>query len=128
MQLIGMWFLFLGIAVANGGIREKYVEIQLGELAAHQLSTLILSLAIFICTTIFIKYKNLTDNKTLLLTGLFWSVLTITFEFVFFHAVGGKPWSALIAEYNIFEGRIFSLVIITIILSPIISSKLFIKT
>jgi hypothetical protein len=31
--------------------------------------------------------------------------LTIAFEFLFFHFVGGHPWSELLANYNLAGGR-----------------------
>ena len=127
MQILGMWVAFLVIAIINGGIREKIIEKHIGELPAHIFSTVLFSVLIFIVTAIFINYKNITDSKVLLLTGLVWVVLTISFEFIFFHYIGGKPWSQLLADYNIMKGRIFPLVLIATLLSPIIASKLFNK-
>lgn len=128
IQLIGMWLLFLGIAIVNGGIREKYLQNYMEELLAHQLSTMLLTAGIFLFTAIFVKFKHITDKKTLFFTGIFWSSLTIVFEFLFFHFIGGKPMAILLADYNLLKGRLFSLVIISTLFSPIISSLLFIKT
>ncbi len=128
IQLIGMWLLFLGIAIVNGGIREKYFQNYMDELLAHQFSTLLLIAGIFLFTTFFVKIKQITDKKTLLLTGIFWASLTIVFEFLFFYFIGGKPLAILLADYNLLKGRLFSLVIIGTLFSPIISSRLFIKT
>jgi hypothetical protein len=120
-----MWVVFLVIAIINGGIREKIIEKYIGELPAHIVSTLLLSVLIFIATAIFIKYKNITDSKTLLSIGFAWVVLTVSFEFIFFHFVAGKPWSQLLADYNIMKGRIFLLVLITTLLSPFVACRIF---
>ena len=50
--------------------------------------------------------------------GAIWFCLTITFEFAAGHYVFGNPWEKLLADYNILEGRIWSLVLLTILLAP----------
>ncbi|MDL1985357.1 MAG: hypothetical protein LWX54_14440 [Deltaproteobacteria bacterium] len=127
VQILGMWLVFLIIAIINGGIREKIIEKHIGELPAHIVSTVLFSVLIFIVTAIYINYKNITDSKILLAIGFAWVVLTISFEFLFFHYVAGNPWSQLLADYNIMKGRIFPLVLITTLLSPIIASRIFNK-
>ena len=127
LQIIGIWGIFLIIAIINGGMREKIIEKHIGELPAHILSTVLFSVLIFIVTSIFMNYKNITDSKVLLLIGLVWVILTISFEILFFHYIGGKPWSQLLADYNIMKGRIFPLVLITTLLSPLVASRLFNK-
>ena len=127
VQILGMWVVFLIIAIINAGIREKIIEKHISELPAHLVSTVLFSVLIFIVTAIFINYKNITDSKILLAIGFAWVVLTISFEFLFFHYVAGNPWSQLLADYNIMKGRIFPLVLITTLLSPIIASRIFNK-
>jgi len=39
--------------------------------------------------------------------------LTVAFEFLAGHYVFGTPWHQLVADYNIFRGRIWVLVLIT---------------
>ena len=127
LQLTGVWILFLIVAILNGGLRERFIEKHLSELAAHQFSTLLLSIAIFTITAVFIKHKGIKKNKQLLAIGVFWVAMTVAFEFLFFHYVSGKPWTALLADYNIFKGRLFSVVVFTTMFSPLIASRLFIK-
>jgi hypothetical protein len=127
MQIVGMWVVFLIIAIINGGMREMIIEKHTGELTAHIISTLLLSVLIFIVTAIFINYKNITDSRVLLIIGFAWMVMTISFEFLFFHSIGGKSWSQFLADYNFMKGRIFLLVLITTLLSPIVASNLFNK-
>jgi hypothetical protein len=56
----------------------------------------------------------------LIVVGLLWLVLTVAFEFDFFHSVGGKPWDVLLADYNILRGRLWILVLATVLLGPIL--------
>jgi hypothetical protein len=56
----------------------------------------------------------------LIVVGLLWLVLTVAFEFGFFHYVVGKPWDVLLADYNILRGRLWVLVLATVLLGPIL--------
>jgi len=54
----------------------------------------------------------------LILIGAFWTILTIGFEFGFGHYVMGRPWDHLLADYNILKGRLWSLVLLTMLIAP----------
>ena len=60
----------------------------------------------------------------LILIGVLWPIMTVAFEFGFFHFVMGKPWEALLADYNVLRGRIWVLVLATVLLGPIIVGTL----
>jgi hypothetical protein len=57
--------------------------------------------------------------------GLFWLVPSLLFEFGFFHYVMQEPWEKLLADYNIFWGRLLIVVWLTPLCSPLICGKLF---
>jgi hypothetical protein len=44
--------------------------------------------------------------------------LTLGFEFLAGHFLFGDPWSQLLEEYNVFRGRIWILVLVTIAIAP----------
>ncbi len=112
------WFGLLVIAVINGALREATYKPLVGDLAAHQLSTL----SGIILFGIFIWYINkrwqLESAKQAWAVGLIWLAMTICFEFLFFHYIGGKPWEVLLHDYNIFEGRIWVLVLMWVAVAP----------
>jgi len=56
----------------------------------------------------------------LFLIGGFWVILTILFEFVFGHYVIKNPWQKLLADYNILKGRLWSLLLLTELISPLL--------
>ena len=63
--------------------------------------------------------RRLRGNARLLALGVFWTALTIAFEFGFGHYVMGHPWERLLADYNILAGRIWVLVLATMLLGPL---------
>jgi hypothetical protein len=56
--------------------------------------------------------------------GTFWVILTVLFEFGFGHYVAKHSWQKLFADYNIFKGRLWLLVLINNIFAPVFSGYL----
>jgi hypothetical protein len=116
-HLLG-WFGLLVIAIINGAIRDFIYKPYLGELLAHQVSTVI-GIILF---GIFIWYLNkrwpLASSRQAWTVGLIWLAMTISFEFLFFHYARGTPWEVLLCDYNISEGRIWVLVLIWTTIAP----------
>ncbi len=50
--------------------------------------------------------------------GILWTVMTVCFEFGFFHFVAAVPWEKLLADYNILAGRLWLLVLLTTLFGP----------
>ena len=60
----------------------------------------------------------------LALFGLIWLALTVVFEFLFGHYVVGHPWSRLLHDYNILQGRVWALVLIWTAVVPYVIYRL----
>lgn len=50
--------------------------------------------------------------------------LTVAFEFLFFHYVGGRSWSELLANYTLFEGRVWVAVLAWVAIAPYVFFRL----
>jgi hypothetical protein len=113
------WVLFIPIAIANGVLRETVYKPQVGDLAAHQISTLIAS-ASFLLLAYAMLRRFVADvaDRTLLKIGIAWVVATIGFEFGFGHYVDGRSWSRLLRDYDIIKGRVWSLFLLTMLVAP----------
>ena len=122
---IGTWFLFMILAIINAGIRNGVYKPIVGDLRAHQLSTIIFIAMIIIVTYLILRFSNLklTDKESFII-GTVWLLLTICFEFLAGHYAFGNSWEKLLADYNILEGRIWSLVLVTTFLAPYLTNKL----
>ena len=113
------WFPMLLLAVGNGALRDLVYKKYTGELAAHQLSTILL-LMLFAVYTGLIIHKFLPASTTqAFLIGILWMLLTLIFEFGF-GRIRGRSWSALLADYNILSGRIWVLIPIWLAMAPYI--------
>ena len=112
------WLFFLPVPIINGFLREKWYKAVVGETAAHQIGTLVVSSVFFIYAYISLKDKiSVLNNVELLKIGLLWLIMTVFFEFGLGLA-GGRSWEYMLADYNIIKGRIWVLVLLTVFTSP----------
>ncbi|HDN50760.1 MAG: hypothetical protein DRN21_02805 [Thermoplasmata archaeon] len=122
---LGIWFLFVVLAIINGVIRNGVYAPRIGEWEGHVVSTIIAICYTFLVVFIFLRYVPVAYTKTdLILIGVLWLSMTVAFEFLFGHYVAGHSWERLLADYNILEGRIWSLFLLTILLSPYVIGTL----
>ena len=113
-----LWFPLLLIAVVNGGLRDLTYKAYLGDLAAHQVSSITGALFFGIyCWLLPLKWKPAT-SKEAIAAGLLWLAMTVAFEFLFFHYAAGRPWSVLLEDYNILEGKVWVLVLSWVAILP----------
>jgi hypothetical protein len=114
------WFVFPFVGILNGVLREATYKKFVGDLPAHQISTAtgIIFFGI-IFYFIFKKWKIQSLNDAILI-GLIWLTLTMLFEFGFGHYIMGNSWEKLLYDYNIAEGRIWSLFLLWITIAPVI--------
>jgi len=118
---LGIWFIFVIAAILNGVLRNSFITPKVGEHAGHVISTIIFICVILMGTYLFISNLKINYTKTdLLLIGAFWLILTILFEFVFGHYVMAHSWNKLFADYNILKGRVWSLVLLTTFIAPLL--------
>lgn len=112
------WFIIMAAAIGNGFAREALFKAALGDLRAHQLSTLTLILLIGGIVWAIQRVWPLASAKEARRVGILWLAMTIAFEFLFGHYVAGHAWTKLLADYNIFAGRIWLLVLAWVAIAP----------
>ena len=124
LKSLGIWFILAVSAIVVATFRVGVLLPPFGEQTAHQVGTLLYLIVQFFIIYFFIKKLKLKEIKTLLGIGIFWVVITIMFEFIFGHYVMGHPWQKLFADYNLFNGRLWILVLINNLIAPLISRKI----
>jgi hypothetical protein len=113
------WSFLLPVAVANGAFREGALRPLLGEGRAQAVSTFILSSFIFASGSRFCRRFFASEPVgRLLCLGGGWAALTVVFEFWFGHFVARKSWRELASNYNLPAGRLWPLVLLTLLLTP----------
>jgi hypothetical protein len=125
VQAVGVWFVFVILAMVNGVARGLWYEPIVGnELLAHQISSVTgISLFLAAMYVFFKKTSAAYTEKDLLLIGALWLVFTSAFEFGFQHYLMGLSWSTLLQDYNILAGRLWGLVLLTIFVGPFLIGR-----
>ncbi len=123
LRALLLWLLLMVLAIANGGFREALLTPRLGAPAAHVVSTLLLCLLIAVTSYTTIPWLAPPTPSAALALGTLWLVLTLAFEFGFGHYVVHKPWSELLADYNLLAGRVWILVPVTVFLAPLLAAR-----
>ncbi len=125
LYALAVWPALVVVAILNGTLRNYTYTRVVGEHAAHVISSVILVGVFLLITYAFlasvkVDYRNL----DLLVVGAIWLVLTVAFEFLFGHYAAGHSWRRLLAEYNIFKGRVWVLVLLAVFFGPLIMGRL----
>lgn len=118
------WCVMLVVAVVSGGLREKHLAPKLGEHRAKLVATPLACLIFFGIIFCFVNVNGMQDAGELWATGLMWLVLTVAFEFLFGRYVLKESWETLLADYNIFKGRLWPVVLLTVLAGPYIAAKI----
>jgi len=114
------WVPMVFIAITNGIIREAIFGKSLSKLRAHQLSTL--TGIIFFGAYIWgiSEVLPFASAGIAWIVGVVWLIMTVAFEFLFGHYVMHHTWAHLFEDYNIFAGRLWSLVLLWVTIAPYI--------
>jgi len=113
------WGILVILAIINGGIREEFMSLHVGEQVGHVISSIILCSIVLLVAYIFVNRVGIEYKpNAMLATGLYWFIPTIGFEFIFGHYVAGHSWERLLADYNILNGRIWILVLLIVLFAP----------
>ena len=118
LRAAAVWVAIAAVAVANGAFRDLVLVPRMGETAARATSTVLLSIAIVLAAAVSIAWISPVPHRDAWRIGLFWLGLTLAFEFLAGHYLFGVPWSRIIGDYNILQGRIWVLVLIVTLVAP----------
>jgi uncharacterized membrane protein YGL010W len=120
-----VWIGLMLLAVLNGVVREALLLPRFGSDSAHLISTLMLGALIVAVAYITLPWLAPASSADAVKIGVAWFVLTLTFEFVAGHYVFGRPWQALLADYDVRSGRVWPLIPLLTLFAPALA---FIRT
>jgi len=113
-----VWLLLMVLAIVNGTARVKFIVPYTGLKVGLVISTVMLCALILLATWATIGWMGPQDARHAWGIGLLWLALTLGFEFGAGHYLLQKPWSELLADYAIAQGRIWVLVPLITALAP----------
>lgn len=112
-----LWLPMIAIAFANAALREIVLIKHYSDLRAHQLSTLTLIVFCSIYVWFIFPVLDIKSPRQAILIGLGWTLLTVAFEFTL-GRMTNKSWEYLFRDYNLKEGRIWVLFLLSLTFLP----------
>jgi len=120
LKIILMWLCFTPVPFLNGILREKWYKKKIGELKSNIAGAIILSSFFLLYTYLFFKNEIIYfSTGKLLLMGFIWLIMTLIFEFGM-GIVSGRSLRYMLADYNIFKGRLWPLFLLVVLFSPLL--------
>ena len=117
---------WIGMAVAmvvNGSARELLYAPITGNPAAQAISTVIGIAIILGISNLFVKTHPEFPHRGWVRVGVLWGCLTIVLELVVGLYVTGLTWLEILANYNLFAGRLWPLVLLAVFVAPVYWSR-----
>jgi hypothetical protein len=112
------WIPMVLIAIVNGLLRQAWYGRHFAELQAHQLSTLIGALLLGVYMKTIMRHWKPVSAVQAITIGMAWCGLTVVFEFLFGHFVAGHSWTRLLQDYDLLAGRVWSLLLVWVLVAP----------
>jgi len=118
------WIILGVFAVANGALGLLVIQPWAGEYGNHLYKSIVMLAFIYLVLVKFWKIVGLQNWKgRAVWLGLFLMGLSVGFEFVFFHYVIGESWQRLLADYHLWRGRLWTLVLTADLVLPYLVAR-----
>jgi len=118
-----VWLLITPLAILNGGLRLFIIEPYLGEHIALPLSSIILSLLIFLLAFLLIPKIGSCKRNEYIAIGTMWFVLTNLFD-LFITFLENGSISDFLKLFDVTTGSLWIVVIVVCFISPILVAKI----
>lgn len=112
------WFGMMVLAILNGALRDFAYKQLVNELPAHQISTVILLLLFAGYFRFLTRRWPIESGRQAWAIGGMWFVMTEAFEFAMILLTAGHPWDKLLQSYDLFEGQVWLLIPLWVLIGP----------
>ena len=121
-RAVAVWLVLLAVAFANGAVRETMLIPSIGPGLAHPVSAIGLATLVALLAWKSVGWIQPRSPSGAWAVGILWVILTVLFEFGAGHYLFHQSWPALIHDYDILAGRLWVLVLTTIVVAPRVSA------
>ncbi|MBN2223491.1 MAG: hypothetical protein JW765_02320 [Deltaproteobacteria bacterium] len=119
-----VWLVLMWVEVVHGTLRTIILAPRVGDFCARQIAVFTGSLLILVISFFMIGWVAVVRTRSLIMVGLLWLVLTVTFELGLGLLVFGYSWERMASDYNIVRGGLMPIGLAVLFFSPLIASRL----
>lgn len=112
------WFGMMVLAILNGTLRDFAYKPLTNDLAAHQISTVILLLLFAGYFRFLVKHWPIESGRRAWAIGIMWFLMTEAFEFGMILMTVAHPWDKILESYSLFEGQVWLFVPLWVLIGP----------
>lgn len=116
--LVKAWLVIMPAMFVNGALRELVLKRFILPDIADAISVLLAMALVVGITRYTLRGIAGKPTRTLVRASATLVVLTVAFEFLFGHYVSGDSWTSLTENYEIWNGRLWPLVVATLAFVP----------
>lgn len=118
LESLVAWLIILGLAIANGALREAVLIPSLGKPGGLVLSGVLLSALVILVAYGLVRVSKGVTVSQGFLVGVLWLGLTLAFEFAFGRFVQHQTWAQLLEAYAFKDGNLWPVVLAVTLLAP----------
>jgi hypothetical protein len=118
------WFGMMILAIVNGGLRDFVYKLHVGDLPAHQISTVILMVLLAGYFRLLTAIWPIRSASQAWVIGGMWFLMTEAFEFGM-GFIEGASWSTLFQAYNVCAGQVWIFIPLWVLIGPYVSFRFF---
>ncbi len=117
------WLVLLAVAFLNGAVRQFAYPSTLGDFAARQVAAGVGAVALGVAIWFILRLWPLSGSRQAWATGALWAALTVAFEVALARG-GGHPWDDVVAQYALWHGSLWPLLVLWVLVAPAALSAL----
>lgn len=118
------WFGMMILAIINGGLRDFAYKPLLGDLPAHQISTVTLIVLLAGYFRVLTSLWPIKSASQAWVIGGLWFAMTVAFEFGMGRLISGDSWSTLFHAYNALAGQVWVFIPLWVLIGPYVFFRL----
>ncbi len=112
------WFGMMVLAIMNGGLRDLVYKPHVGDLPAHQISTVILIVLLAGYFWLLTRVWPIKSASQSWIIGGMWFLMTELFEFGMGRFIEGASWSSIFHAYDICSGQVWIFIPLWVLIGP----------
>ena len=123
VRATGVWVLVIVAEVIHGIARTLWLLPLVGDFRARQIAVFTGSAIIMALAVTVIRWIRPGDVREAVYVGVWWLVLTLTFEIAFGRLVAGASWDRIASDYDLRRGGLLPIGLLVLTAAPLLAAR-----